>query len=150
MTAITASVDRLYGIDFLPQELALHGGQVDFTLRYSPIFEDPGEITVSHFTVLVLEVTATVPGDQGTTVRRRLLRCGWELEQTTAQPIPVGTLPERPEEVRQLLEKIAATVNDLALRAGLPVPLRDEVITSLLHHYRTSASANHSQKNAVP
>ncbi len=145
MTAIIASADRLYGIDFLPQELALHGGKVDFTLRYSPIFEDPAEVTTSHFTVLVLEVTATVPGESGTTVRRRLLRCGWELEQTSAHPIPVGSLPERPEEVRLLLEKIAVTVNDLAARAGLPAPLHDEVTSSLLHHYRTTAAANQTQ-----
>ncbi len=145
MTVIAASTDRLYGIDFLPQELALHGGKVDFTLRYSPIFDDPAEVATTHFAVLVLEVTATVPGENGTTVRRRLLRCGWELEQTTAEPCAVEAIPEDPAVVRRLLEKIADTVNDLAVRAGLPGPLTAEVLTTLLHHYRTSASANQSQ-----
>ena len=145
MTEIIASADRLYGIDFLPQELALHGGKVDFTLRYSPIYDDPAQTATEHFSVLVLEVLATVPGEADTVVRRRLLRCGWEFEQTTATAIPVGTLPEQREDVRRLLEKIASTVNDLAGRAGLPSPMTDEIVTTLLHHYRSGAAANQTQ-----
>ncbi len=141
--AVTDVADRLYGITFRPQELALYGERVQFDLRYAAMFDDPSEVTERHFSLLVLEITAEIPADEGLARnggRMQLLKCGWELERRADPAQQVDTLPEAPGDVARLLERIAATVNDLAGRAGLGAPLGPEVITSLLHQYRTGAS----------
>ncbi len=131
--------DRLYGVSYRPQELALHGAQVRFQLRCAPVFDDPTEITDTHFRLMVLEITTELPADPdlgraaGTL---QLLKIGWELTLRVAVPQPVGTLAEGVGEATRLLERIADAVNDLARRAGLEAPLGPEVVTHLLTTYR--------------
>ncbi len=55
--------DRLYGIQLRPQELALYGEQVRIDLRYAPVFEDPDEVTATHYKLLVCEISAELPAD---------------------------------------------------------------------------------------
>jgi hypothetical protein len=136
----TIVADRLYGITMRPQELALYGESVEFNLRYSPIFDREDEVTDKHFKLLVLEIAAELPeddelGQQARTLQ--LVKCGWELELSTSEACLVGTLDELPEEMPRLLERIAETVNELARRARLEAPLGPELVTTLLHRYRT-------------
>ncbi len=125
-------VDRLYSLAYRPQELAMYGDQVTFALRSAAMFDDPAEITDTHFRLLVLEITAHPPGAQPVSV----LKCGWELELKTPQPVQVGTLSERMSDVRLLVERIANTTADLARRAGVEPPLTAELITSLVSKYQ--------------
>lgn len=130
--------DRLYGVSYRPQELALYGDNVRFQLRCAPVFDDPAEITDTHFRLMVLEITAALPADAelgrdaGTLL---LLKIGWELTLRVPVPQQVGTLAESVGEASRLLEKIADAVNDLARRAGLEAPLGPEVVTHLLTTY---------------
>jgi hypothetical protein len=133
----TLAGDRLYGINLRPHELALHGEKVQFGLRYSPIFDDPTERTTHHFFLLVLEIHAEVALDDAAPPKRvQLLKCGWELERTTATDQTVGSVAEEPGDVPLLLKRIADTVNDLARRAGLEAPLGPSVVDQLLADYR--------------
>jgi len=136
--------DRLYGITMRPQELGMYGERVRFSLRYSPMFDDPAEITVNHFKVLVLEVDAEMPATAGVRAGQRLdlLKIGWELELVCDKPCVVGSLPELPEEMKRLLDRIADTVNELARRAGLEAPFTPEVMERLLADYRDSGKAS--------
>jgi hypothetical protein len=134
--------DRLYGISLRPQELALYGEKVSFSLRYGPVTEDEPQATSKHFKLLVLEIHAQVNAgdDLGRAAPRRLqlLKCGWELELGTEQPCLTTELPENVDEIRYLLSKIADTVNELARRAQLEAPLGPEVIADLVQQYQTS------------
>jgi hypothetical protein len=134
--------DRLYGISFRPQELAVYGEKVAFSLRYGPVTDDEPKVATQHFKLLVLEIHAQVkPSDDlapAAPRRLQLLKCGWELELRSEQPVLTAQLPEESEEIRQLLEKIADTVNDLARRAQLEAPLGPEVVDDLVQQYRTS------------
>jgi hypothetical protein len=135
--------DRLYGITMRPQELALYGEQVEFNLRYSAIFDREDEVTDKHFKLLVLEIVAELPADDelGREAGALLLvKCGWELELSTAEPCRVGTLDELTEELPRLLDRVAETINELARRARLEAPLGPELVTTLLHRYRTQAT----------
>lgn len=138
----TIAGDRLYGLSFRPHELALYGDRVSFALRYAPMCDDPAATAAAHYKVLVLEVVARPEADdelarQG---QRELLvaKCGWELELACDPPCPAAALTELPGELPLLLERIADTLNDLARRAGMPPPMGVEVVTHLLHRYRTS------------
>ena len=135
------AADRLYGISFRPQELAMYGGAVSFALRYAPMAEEGDPPATSHCKVLVLEITARLdPADELARQGQRELsvaKCGWEIDLTTADPCRSIDLPELAEEVPLLLERIADTLNELARRAGLPPPMGIEVVTHLLHRYRT-------------
>jgi hypothetical protein len=152
MTAVRPTIvaDRLYGISMRPQELALYGDKVSFTLRYSPVYEDEHEVTDTHFKLLVLEMSADLPPDDelgraaGSTLQ--LVKCGWELELKSSAPCLVGTLEELPEEVPRLVGRIAETVNDLARRAKLEAPLGPELVTTLLHQYRTEALSGNENR----
>ncbi|MHC5067392.1 MAG: hypothetical protein ACYTF0_02265 [Planctomycetota bacterium] len=127
--------DRLYGISIRPQELALYGENVDFDLRFSPIFDDPDEAVTNHFKMMVLEVRCQVPANDELALPQRtlqLLKCGWELELETSLPCPTAQLVEASAEAEHLLERIADTVNELARRAGLEVPLGPELVARLL------------------
>ena len=127
--------DRLYGLSFRPQELALYGESVQVQLRYSPIFEDPEARSERHFSLLVLEMWAEpTPGE-----RLELIRIGWELERQSPTPVAVGAVTESLSEVPLLLDRIAVTVNELAHKAGLPPALGPEAVTTLLHRYRLGA-----------
>lgn len=146
--------DRLYGITLRPQELAIYGEKVSFSLRYSPIFDAPDEETSAHFKLLVLEVYADVAADdvlgQGRVRRLQLIKCGWEVELASPAPCRVGALQELPDEVPHLLARIADTVNDLARRAVLEAPLGPELVAELVERYRRQGSsdengASHSQ-----
>ncbi len=152
---VTARIvaDRLYGITMRPQELAMYGEHVDFDLRYTAIFDDAEEVTTTHFSLLVLEASAVValeaaalaaaaPDELPDATKKRVLlvKCGWELERETSAPMRVGTLPEAVEELPRLLERIADTVNELARRAKLEAPFGPELITTLLHRFRTQAA----------
>mgnify|MGYP000131121494 CR=1 FL=1 len=145
MPAPSIVADRLYGIQLRPQELALYGEQVRIDLRYAPVFEDPDEVTATHYKVLVCEISAELPLDDALRrpagQRLLLLKCGWELELTSADECRVGTLPEAPDEMKLLLDRVADTVNDLARRARLEAPLGPEVIERLLADYRARAGA---------
>ena len=139
MSAPALTSDRLYGVSYRPQELALYGEKVRFQLRSAAMFDDPEEITDTHFRLLVLEIHADLPADdelgrQGGSLQ--LLKIGWEATLSTATPQRVGTVGEVPGEVARLLDRIADTVNDLARRAGLEAPLGPEVITHLLTRYQ--------------
>jgi hypothetical protein len=135
MTDPSPVADRLYGINFRPQELALYGESVRFDLRYSPMCDDPAELLDRHWVVAVLEMTAEVPPDaelgrEGGTLE--LLRCGWELECTTEAKIPAGSLAISLPMVRRLVDRMADTINELAARAGLEAPMGTDVIDRLL------------------
>ena len=63
MASARIVADRLYGIQLRPQELALYGEQVRIDLRYAPVFEDPDEVTATHYKLLVCEISAELPAD---------------------------------------------------------------------------------------
>lgn len=139
MSATVIDSDRLYGITYRPQELALYGEKVRFHLRAAAVYDDPEEVTDTHYRVLVLEIHADLPQDDELGRQAgslQLLKIGWELTLKTAAPQRVGTVPEVVGEAGRLLDRIADTVNDLARRAGLEAPLGPEVITHLLTQYR--------------
>jgi len=135
--------DRLYGITMRPQELGLYGDRVRFALRYSAMFDDPAEMTATHFKLLVLEVDVEMPAtaDIRAGQRLELLKIGWELELACDEPCVVGSVPEQPEEMKRLLDRIADTVNELARRSGLEAPFTPDVMERLLADYRTSGKA---------
>lgn len=137
--------DRLYGISMRPQELAIYGERVTFSLRYAAIFDDGGEAAKRHFKLLVLEIGADLPPDpevgRTETTQLELLKCGWELELEAAEPVAVGSLPERDDEVPLLLGRIADTVNELARRAQLEAPLAPSVVDGLVADYRSARKA---------
>jgi len=131
--------DRLYGINMRAQELALYGERVRFQLRYSPIFDEPVEAQTQHFKLLVLEIDCELDADDelGRQGRRlELLKCGWELELSSAEPLRADELGEDAGELPLLLGRIADTVNELARRAGLEAPLGPDVVDELIRSYR--------------
>jgi hypothetical protein len=144
----TIAGDRLYGISLRPQELAIYGEAVSFSLRYGPVVEDPSSELTQHFKLLVLEVHADLNQDDalahGKPRKLQLLKCGWEIELTTPNACRTDSLSERDDEVPTLLARIADTINDLARRAGLEAPLGPDLIEDLLQRYRSglAASAN--------
>jgi hypothetical protein len=148
MITPTIAGDRLYGISLRPQELAIYGESVSFSLRYGPVVEDPSAELTQHFKLLVLEVHADLKQDDalahGKPRKLQLLKCGWEIELTTTTACRTDVLSEGENEVPTLLARIADTINDLARRAGLEAPLGPELIQDLLQQYRSglAASAN--------
>lgn len=136
----TIAGDRLYGISLRPQELAIYGEAVSFSLRYGPVVEDPSSETTQHFKLLVLEVHADLNQDDalahGKPRKLQLLKCGWEIEITTPLACRTDAIGERDDEVPLLLSRIADTVNELARRAGLEAPLGPDLIADLLQRYR--------------
>ncbi|MBA3685932.1 MAG: hypothetical protein H0W72_11930 [Planctomycetes bacterium] len=137
---VAIAANRLYGISMRPQELALYGDKVQFSLRYAPMFDDAAEVTAAHYKLLVLEIGALIDDQravgQPTGTRLELLKCGWELELSVDPPAQVGKVPELSEEVPLLLGRIADTVNELARRAGLEAPLGPVLIEQMLRDYR--------------
>ena len=132
--------DRLYGISLRPQELALYGESVSFSLRYGPVTDDAEVPTTQHFKLLVLEIHANLSANddlaRGQPRRLQLLKCGWELELATDEPCLTSSLGEGGNEVTRLLQKVADTVNELARRARLEAPLGPEVVTDLVNQYQ--------------
>jgi len=141
----TIAGDRLYGISMRPQELAIYGEAVSFSLRYGPVVENPSAELTQHFKLLVLEVHADLKQDDalahGKPRKLQLLKCGWEIELTTTVSCRTDMIGEREDEVPVLLERIADTVNDLARRAGLEAPLGPDLIADLLQRYRAGLAA---------
>ena len=130
--------DRLYGISLRPQELALFGESVRFDLRYTPVVDDLEQPLTEHFKLLVLELSCELPADaeiKTANGRLELGRCGWELELATDRPWPTASLPAVEGELRHLLDRVADTINELARRAGLEVPMGSEVVDRLVDHY---------------
>lgn len=135
--ASTAQIvgDRLYGIDFRPQELALHGERVRFDLRCSVIADEMDVPAEQHWKLLVMQVFAPLTealAKQHGTNELLLLKCGWELELRAEPAVAARALADTAEELRLLLSRIADTVNDLARRAGLEAPLGPALVDSLL------------------
>jgi hypothetical protein len=147
----TIAGDRLYGISMRPQELAIYGEAVSFSLRYGPVVEDPSAELRQHFKLLVLEVHADLKQDDalahGKPRKLQLLKCGWELELTTVVACRSDATGERDDEVPLLLARIADTVNELARRAGLEAPLGPDLMADLLQRYRAglTTAANELQ-----
>ena len=136
------SGDRLYGIAMRPQELALYGERVSCEVRYSPIVDDEAVAAERHYKLLVLEIAVDLASATAGPARRlQLLKCGWELELTSASPCRVAELPELAEEVPLLLARIADTVNELARRAELEAPLGPQLVADLVQRYRTGTRA---------
>ncbi len=132
------SGDRLYGIAMRAQELALYGERVTCEVRYSPIVDDEAVAAERHYKLLVLEIEVELAGAAGSPPRRlQLLKCGWELELTSASPCRVAELAEGEEEMPLLLARIADTVNELARRAELEAPLGPDLIADLVQRYRS-------------
>lgn len=130
--------DRLYGISMRPQELAVYGDRVQFDLRYSPIFDDEGEHNREHYKMMVLEISCELPPDDELQLparRLELAKCGWELSLETDRPWPSALLPELEGEVRHVLDRIADTINELARRGGLEIPLGSQVVDRIVDHY---------------
>jgi hypothetical protein len=137
------SGDRLYGITMRPQELALYGERISCEVRYSGIVDDEAVASSRHYKLLVLEIEVSLPGATGASPRRlQLLKCGWELELTSASSCRVDELSELDEEVPLLLARIADTVNELARRAGLEAPLGPELVAELVQRYRSGTPGN--------
>lgn len=136
----TIIADRLYGITLRPQELSLYGEDVRFEVHYSPIFEDPEELATQHFKLLVLTAAVIIPEhiplELGPDRRLEVIRCGWELELESSRPARATDLQEAPDEIEHLLAQVADTVNELARRAGLEVPMGTEVVSQLVEYYR--------------
>lgn len=136
------SGDRLYGITMRPQELALYGERVSCEVRYSPIVDDEAAASERHYKLLVLEIEVELAGATEAAPRRlQLLKCGWELELTSASPCRVAECVELAEEVPLLLARIADTVNELARRAGLEAPLGPALVAELVQRYRSGTPA---------
>src|SRR5215469_8565175 len=95
--------DRLYGVSLRPQELDLYRERAAISLRYSPIFDDPHELTQSHFKLLVLEISVVLGPEDEVGIAGagslELAKCGWELELASSEPCRVGALPERADEL---------------------------------------------------
>lgn len=126
--------DRLYGVSIRPQELAVYGENVRFDLRYAPIYDDADEAVTEHFKLMVLEVSCEVPPDDELRLparRLELVKCGWELSLETDRPWPSAKLPTLEGEVRHVLDRIADTVNELARRGGLEIPMGEEVVADI-------------------
>jgi len=141
-TTPVISGDRLYGITMRPQELALYGEKVSCEVRYSPIVDDETVASERHYKLLVLEIEVALAGAAGGAPRRlQLLKCGWELELTSAVPCRVAELAELAQEVPLLLARIAETVNELARRAGLEAPLGPELVAGLVQRYHSGTPA---------
>lgn len=127
--------DRLYGISYKPHELSQFGERVNFHLRWSPITEEGDPAQTTHYRLMVLEITATVPWESEDPRRGQtldLLKIGWEVELQTSLAVSASELPDPPAHVRQALAAIADTVNDLARRAGYEAPMGTDVIDSLM------------------
>jgi hypothetical protein len=136
------SGDRLYGIAMRPQELALYGQRVSCEVRYSAIVDDEAVAAERHYKLLVLEIEVALAGTTGAAPRRlQLLKCGWELELSSATPCRAAELAELEEEVPLLLARIADTVNELARRAGLEAPLGPQLVADLVQRYRSGTPA---------
>ncbi len=137
----TIAGDRLYGISMRPQELAIYGEAVSFSLRYGPVVENPSAELTQHFKLLVLEVHADLKQDDalahGKPRKLQLLKCGWEIELTTPHACRTDALSELADEAPLLMARIADTVNELARRAGLEAPLGPDLIADLLQRYRS-------------
>ncbi len=138
----TIAGDRLYGVSLRPQELDLYRERAQIALRYRPIFDDPDELTTSHFKLLVLEITVVLGPEDEVGLEGagslELAKCGWELELVSAAPCRVGSLPELEEELPLLLGRVADTINELARRAQLSAPpVGPERVQALLAEYRT-------------
>lgn len=141
-SAVRAAIvsQRLYGIEFRPQEFDLYADHLTFDLRSAIVADDPSVIAERHWRLCVLEAVAAVPptdGIAGGTPRRlRVLRCGWELELEPDRPCAGDDLPDDPTGIAAAVERIAETVNLLARRAGFTSdPLGPETVTTLLHRY---------------
>lgn len=133
--------DRLYGISIRPQELAVYGEQVRFELRYAPIFDREDEALSEHFKLMVLEVSCEVPPDDELALPSRqleLVKCGWELSLETDRPWPSNDLPLIEGEIRYVLDRIADTVNELARRGGLEIPMGREVVDDIAARFGPS------------
>ena len=132
--------DALYGINIRPQELDLYKEYAQFNLRYSPIFDDPSEESTEHYKLLVIEITCQLPPDIeiGRSKARDLdlLRCGWQLQLQSPEPIRVDAIGEDAEELPFLLEKVAQTVKRLAEDAGIDDPIPAEAQARLIDEYR--------------
>ena len=132
--------DALYGINIRPQELDLYKEYAQFNLRYSPIFDDPSTETDEHFKLLVIEITCQLPPDielgRSKAQDLDLLRCGWQLQLKTPQPIRVDAIAEMEEELPMLLKKVAVTVKRLADDAGIDDPMPEEAQQRLIDEYR--------------
>jgi hypothetical protein len=141
----TIAGDRLYGISMRPQELAIYGEAVSFSLRYGPVVEDPSAELTQHFKLLVLEIHADLKQDDalahGRPRKLQLLKCGWEIELVTLNACRTDSLTERDDEAPLLLGRIADTVNELARRAGLEAPLGPDLIVDLLQRYRAGLAS---------
>lgn len=136
----TVVSDVLYGIELRPQELLLYGDEIPFQLRYAPIFEDPAAEVRDHYKLLVLECVKTLPPDVavGRThgVELRLMKVGWQLQVATETPVRCDSIGESAAEVPFLLQRVAETVNQLATRAGVDVPMPATVVGRLVEHYQ--------------
>ena len=137
----TVTGDVLYGIELRPQELSLFGENLQFSLRYSPIFDDSEAMQREHYKIIVLECFQTLPPDMEVgreqAVDLCLLKVGWQLGLETDQAIKAAEIGESPDEVPYLLGRIAETVNDLAQRAGVEIPLAEGVVEHLVSQYRS-------------
>ncbi len=145
LPAVRIVADRLYSLTVRVQELAMYGARVTFALRYAPMFDDPAALSERHFRVLVLEITAQLPADAELgrgAGDLQLAKVGWELELATAEPCLVTALPELPEELPLLLERIRETLNDLGHRAGQGDLLGADLVTTLVVRYRSGGSAS--------
>lgn len=138
--ALKIVADVLYGISMRPQELAMYGDKATFSLRYAPMFDDPQHLSQEHFKMLVVESHCQLPPDvelgQSGYRDLELLRCGWQLELQSAEPCALAEVTESEQEMELLLNRVADTVNDLAVRADIEPPMPDEVLTRLLAEYR--------------
>jgi hypothetical protein len=131
--------DLLYGITLRPQELALYGERVRFHLRYAPICELDSPAALEHHKILVLEIVCELPPDPQlgrlAVQELELLKCGWQLQVLHQPACRPQELPELPEEVPRLLDRIRETVNELGRRAGLAELLKAVAVQRLASDY---------------
>lgn len=144
MPDTTIASDRLYGIEFRPQEFDLYADALRFDLRSALMADDEAAVADRHWRLTILEAVAEIPAEDGLSAGKartlRVLRCGWEVELVPAVPCAARDVGDDTAATALAVDRIAAVVNDLAQRAGFTgVPLGPEAVTTLLHRFRTGA-----------
>ncbi len=133
LPTVTRKADRLYSIEFRPQELDLYSDSVRVEVRWQPMDEEPEVARAEHVVLLVLEITAPRPTDLGGGGEPlRLLKVGWEVDVLATPECRPDDLPRTTDVFRHVLERMVDAANRLAEQAGTGTPFSRAQVTQWL------------------